>query len=304
MAPRKAPTSRGSADAGDSAIASTSAPTATVSNEVGAASNAIEGERTGDDQQISQILAESLPSLPNVSTVESGVLPLPLGQSGGPTANPLVNGEGSAQASDAAVSHPEAEMDELANSGEGDDTGTAGSTRASGGRGKGKKTEKRARGNGDEHKQMTEEEWEQSRKANHKEVERRRRETINAGLDSLAALLPPPPPPPPGVPSFARNAKPNKSEILGQGINYIKTLKKAQLADANKWALEKLLKDQEIKKGQQEIDALKEENEALKKLISQFEGGGAAGAGMRQDGGETDSGERDNKRRRVEDDAL
>lgn len=128
-----------------------------------------------------------------------------------------------------------------------------------------------------------------------KEVERRRRETINAGLDALSALLPPAPPPPPGSVTGGRAAKPNKSEILGQGINYIKTLKKAQQAESNKWSLEKMLRDQEIKKGQQEIEKLKEENEQLKKRIEELGSGG---------GGENDEAGRENKRRRVEQDPV
>lgn len=72
-------------------------------------------------------------------------------------------------------------------------------------------------------------------------------------------------------------------------------MKKAQQAESNKWSLEKMLRDQEIKKGQQEIEKLKEENEQLKKRIEELGSGG---------GGENDEAGRENKRRRVEQDPV
>ncbi|GAA5834847.1 hypothetical protein JCM5353_004898 [Sporobolomyces roseus] len=152
---------------------------------------------------------------------------------------------------------------------------------------------KKGRGKSDEHKGMPEEEWEKSRRANHKEVERRRRETINQGLDQLQALLPPPPPPlvPPGTPGAQRQ---NKSDILGHAINHIKEMRQSAQVDYNTWTLEKLLKDQEIKKGQQEIASLKEENMALRKRLQELEGSGEQGGG-----GEGEE-ERNAKRRRIE----
>lgn len=109
----------------------------------------------------------SLPSLPNVSTDERGVSPPvdklpvpPLSAQNAPVESP---------ANTVAESAEGGEEDELAHSGEGDDGLDAdGQPRTPGARGKGmKKGDKRARGNGDEHKSMTEAEWEQSRKANH-----------------------------------------------------------------------------------------------------------------------------------------
>lgn len=175
---------------------------------------------------------------------------------------------------------------------------------------------KKGRGKSDEHKGMPEEEWEKSRRANHvrfrnrslslqtwteivcppimqKEVERRRRETINQGLDQLQALLPPPPPPlvPPGTPGAQRQ---NKSDILGHAINHIKEMRQSAQVDYNTWTLEKLLKDQEIKKGQQEIASLKEENMALRKRLQELEGS------VEQGGGGEGEEERNAKRRRIE----
>jgi bHLH factor len=76
------------------------------------------------------------------------------------------------------------------------------------------------------------EEWHRIRKDNHKEVERRRRETINAGVKELAALLPSP--------------ETNKSQILQRAIEYIKRLKENENNNNEKWTLEKLLNDQTL----------------------------------------------------------
>ncbi|GAA5993017.1 hypothetical protein JCM10908_000800 [Rhodotorula pacifica] len=53
-----------------------------------------------------------------------------------------------------------------------------------------KGTKGRGRARSDERLAMNQDEWEQSRKDNHKEVERKRREAITAGINALAALLP------------------------------------------------------------------------------------------------------------------
>lgn len=75
-------------------------------------------------------------------------------------------------------------------------------------------------------------EWHRLRKDNHKEVERRRRENINAGIKELAALLPAP--------------ETNKSQILQRGIEYIKRLRLNEQNNIEKWTLEKLLNDQAL----------------------------------------------------------
>jgi len=75
-------------------------------------------------------------------------------------------------------------------------------------------------------------EWHRIRKDNHKEVERRRRENINAGIKELAALLP--------------TQDSNKSQILQRGIEYIKRLKENENNNIEKWTLEKLLTDQAV----------------------------------------------------------
>ncbi|GAA5838586.1 hypothetical protein JCM3766R1_006020 [Sporobolomyces carnicolor] len=291
-------------------------------------------DRTGDDQQISQILAEmaqsnsapnsasgrstrpsrvkrhspdealsgppsasSVPALPNISTVASPlVAPGPL-----PAESASQSADSRVQVARDQSRGESAEQDELETTGDGENGENGPGTSAQGAKNRGKKGERRARGNGDEHKGMTEAEWEASRKANHKEVERRRRETINAGLDALAALLPPTPAPPPGPAGSARAAKPNKSEILGQGIEYIHTLKRAHHEDSNRWGLEKVLKDQEIKRLQAEVDKLKETNNALIRRVEELEAGAPTGG----DGpAAEDDAERANKKRRLEGEAV
>ncbi|KAF9925560.1 basic helix-loop-helix protein [Linnemannia zychae] len=59
------------------------------------------------------------------------------------------------------------------------------------------------------------EEWHRIRRDNHKEVERRRREHINAGINDLAAVIP--------------NSDKNKGAILRQAVNYIATIQEAQV---------------------------------------------------------------------------
>ncbi|KAG0347898.1 basic helix-loop-helix protein [Podila humilis] len=54
-------------------------------------------------------------------------------------------------------------------------------------------------------------EWHKLRRNNHKEVERRRRDFINTGIDRVAALLP--------------NSQKNKGNILKEAVNYIKETK-------------------------------------------------------------------------------
>ncbi|KAF9154830.1 basic helix-loop-helix protein [Linnemannia schmuckeri] len=59
------------------------------------------------------------------------------------------------------------------------------------------------------------EEWHRIRRDNHKEVERRRRENINHGINDLAAVIP--------------NSDKNKGAILRQAVQYIQTIQEAQV---------------------------------------------------------------------------
>ncbi len=76
------------------------------------------------------------------------------------------------------------------------------------------------------------EEWHRLRKDNHKEVERRRRENINQGINALAEMVP--------------NCDKNKSQIIRRAVDYIKQLKEVESNNMEKWTLEKLLTDQTI----------------------------------------------------------
>lgn len=76
------------------------------------------------------------------------------------------------------------------------------------------------------------EEWHKLRKDNHKEVERRRRENINKGIERIAELLP--------------ECEKQKSLILQRAYEYIKKLKNQEASNMEKFALEKLLTEQAI----------------------------------------------------------
>lgn len=76
------------------------------------------------------------------------------------------------------------------------------------------------------------EEWHKQRRENHKEVERRRRESINLWIKELANLIP--------------TTDTNKSQILQRAVEYIKRLKENESNNIEKWTLEKLLTDQAV----------------------------------------------------------
>jgi hypothetical protein len=74
------------------------------------------------------------------------------------------------------------------------------------------------------------EDWHRQRRDNHKEVERRRRETINDGISELAKIVP--------------GCEKNKGSILARAVQYIQQLKDNESHNIEKWTLEKLLTDQ------------------------------------------------------------
>jgi len=63
-------------------------------------------------------------------------------------------------------------------------------------------------------------------------VERRRRETINEGINELAKIVP--------------NCEKNKGAILQQAVQYIQQMKARESSNLEKWTLEKLLTEQAI----------------------------------------------------------
>lgn len=91
------------------------------------------------------------------------------------------------------------------------------------------------------------EEWHRLRRDNHKEVERRRRETINDGISELAKIVP--------------GCEKNKGSILARAVQYIQQLKENESHNIEKWTLEKLLTDQAMAELQQTNEKLKLELE-------------------------------------------
>lgn len=93
------------------------------------------------------------------------------------------------------------------------------------------------------------EEWHKQRKDNHKEVERRRRETINEGINELAKIVP--------------GCEKNKGSILQRAVTFITQLKENEQQNIEKWTLEKLLTEQAITELSQSNDKLKNECDRL-----------------------------------------
>ncbi|XDG01284.1 hypothetical protein ABKA04_000899 [Annulohypoxylon sp. FPYF3050] len=91
------------------------------------------------------------------------------------------------------------------------------------------------------------EEWHKMRKDNHKEVERRRRETINEGINELAKIVP--------------GCEKNKGSILQRAVMFITQLKENEAQNIEKWTLEKLLTEQAIQELSNSNDKLKQECE-------------------------------------------
>ncbi|ORY70071.1 uncharacterized protein BCR38DRAFT_333958 [Pseudomassariella vexata] len=91
------------------------------------------------------------------------------------------------------------------------------------------------------------EEWHKQRKDNHKEVERRRRETINEGINELAKIVP--------------GCEKNKGSILQRAVSFITQLKENEAQNIEKWTLEKLLTEQAIQELGAANDKLKQECE-------------------------------------------
>ncbi|KAI9864521.1 MAG: basic helix-loop-helix protein [Trichoglossum hirsutum] len=111
-------------------------------------------------------------------------------------------------------------------------TGRAGSSR------EGSSTQKPAVGS---------DEWHRVRRDNHKEVERRRRETINEGINELSKIVP--------------GCEKNKGSILQRAVSFITQLKENEAQNIEKWTLEKLLTEQAISELSASVDKLKNECE-------------------------------------------
>lgn len=99
-------------------------------------------------------------------------------------------------------------------------------------------------------------EWHRQRRDNHKEVERRRRESINIGIKELAALIP--------------TQDTNKAQILQRTVEYIKRLKENENNNIEKWTLEKLLTEQAVSELSASNEKLKAELERTYREIEQW----------------------------------
>ncbi|KAJ3322576.1 hypothetical protein HDV06_002953 [Boothiomyces sp. JEL0866] len=91
------------------------------------------------------------------------------------------------------------------------------------------------------------------KKETHREVERRRRENINAGIQELAELIP--------------GQEKNKGRILQRAVQYIHELKQQDSANMEKWSLEKMLYEQTIQDYLAQVEALKQENHRLRQML-------------------------------------
>lgn len=92
------------------------------------------------------------------------------------------------------------------------------------------------------------EEYYRIKKYNHKEVERRRRETINKGIDELGKVVP--------------DCDKHKGQILAHAVDYIKMLKDKEETLMKQLTLEKLISEQSI-------NELTSENKTLKSELAQ-----------------------------------
>ena len=78
-------------------------------------------------------------------------------------------------------------------------------------------------------------------------VERRRRETINEGINELAKIVP--------------GCEKNKGSILQRAVQFIQELKEHEATNIEKWTLEKLLTEQAIAELTTSNEKLKQECE-------------------------------------------
>lgn len=76
-------------------------------------------------------------------------------------------------------------------------------------------------------------------------MERRRRETINEGINELAKIVP--------------GCEKNKGSILSRAVQFIQQLKENETQNIEKWTLEKLLTEQAIAELSSSCDKLKAE---------------------------------------------
>ncbi|KAE9403495.1 HLH-domain-containing protein [Gymnopus androsaceus JB14] len=83
------------------------------------------------------------------------------------------------------------------------------------------------------------------RKENHKEVERRRRENINEGIDELGRIVP------------DSGGEKSKGATLSRAVQYIHHLQENEVRNIEKWTLEKLLMDQAMGDLQAQLEEMR-----------------------------------------------
>lgn len=88
-------------------------------------------------------------------------------------------------------------------------------------------------------------------------MERRRRETINEGINELAKIVP--------------GCEKNKGSILQNAVRYITKLREDEQQAIEKWTLEKLLTEQAIAELSSSNDKLKQENISLWREIEELQ---------------------------------
>lgn len=112
--------------------------------------------------------------------------------------------------------------------------------------------------------------------ANHIPVERRRRETINEGINELAKIVP--------------GCEKNKGSILQRAVQFITQLKENETQNIEKWTLEKLLTEQAIAELSASNDKLKAECErAWREVETWKKTCQSAGLNPKKDDGSGDS---------------
>ncbi|MCJ1351297.1 MAG: basic helix-loop-helix protein [Icmadophila ericetorum] len=99
-------------------------------------------------------------------------------------------------------------------------------------------------------------EWHKVRRDNHKEVERRRRETINEGINELAKIVP--------------GCEKNKGSILQRAVTYIMQLKANKDKQVEHHTLEKVVMEQAIAELSQRNEEFKSEVERVWKTNEQL----------------------------------
>lgn len=115
-------------------------------------------------------------------------------------------------------------------------------------------------------------EWHKIRRDNHKEVERRRRETINEGINGLAKMVP--------------NCDKNKGSILKEAVKYIKSVlvenerltAEIAVATTAKYEIEKYMMEKSVAEATThslnvQYEQLKREYEELRQKMDEAEGG-------------------------------